>query len=185
MPNAKFTLYTANCCGNEWNTSYPNKADICSEEDLKRAVAVDHVAALYKTGYKKKDTKKEEPIPFHRAKEDYIESDCLMLDCDNTETDDPEKWVTPERIKADFPGVPHYIVTSRNHLKEKKGKAPRPKFHIYFPIDTMTDVTQYADFKDALTTKYPYFDFNAKDGARYFFGNPDAEIFYVAGGEEA
>jgi hypothetical protein len=181
--DAEFTLYTANCCGNEFNTSYPNKTLITCTDDLKRAAAVDHVAALYKTGYAKKDIQKKNPVPFHRANCDFIETDCLILDCDNTDTDEPDKWIWPEQIKADFPGVTHYIVTSRNHLKEKDGKSPRPKFHIYFPIEQINSVDEYYAFKNAMITNYPYFDFNAKDGARYFFGNPDAVVTLVDGGE--
>jgi len=39
----------------------------------------------------------------------------------------------------------------------------------------------YADFKNALIEKYPYFDVGAKDGARYFFGNPNAEVTFIGG----
>ena len=181
--NAVFTLYTANCCGNQYNTCYPNKVVITCADDLKSAVAVDHVAALYRTGFTKKDAGKKNPIPFHRSNEDFVESDCLMLDCDNTGTDNSAEWVHPEQIAKDFPGVPHYIATSRHHWKEKDGKTPRPKFHVYFPIDTITSVQEHTAFKDAMIANYPYFDFNAGDGARYFFGNPEAEITFVSGGE--
>lgn len=181
--NAEFALYTANCTGNEYNTSYPNKVHISCADDLKAAAAYDHVAALYKTGYSAKDTARENPIPFHRSNADFSKADCMMLDCDNTETDDPGKWIYPEHIRRDFPGVSHYIVTSRNHMKRKNGKAPRPKFHVYFPIDVVADVREYTDFKKAIIAKYPYFDYQAKDGARYFFGNPDAEVTFIAGDE--
>ena len=39
----KFTLYTANCTGNEKNVLYPNQKVITSEADLKKAVVYDHV----------------------------------------------------------------------------------------------------------------------------------------------
>ena len=43
----KFTLYTANCTGNEKNTLYSNQKVITSEADLKKAVVYDHVCAQY------------------------------------------------------------------------------------------------------------------------------------------
>ena len=36
----KFTLYTANCTGNEKNILYPNQKIITSEADLKKAVVL-------------------------------------------------------------------------------------------------------------------------------------------------
>lgn len=40
----KFTLYTADCTGNETNCLYPHKAVISGPEDLAAAVSHDHVA---------------------------------------------------------------------------------------------------------------------------------------------
>jgi hypothetical protein len=179
--NESFTIYTANCCGERFNTSYPNKAVISCASDLKEAVAYDHVGARYGIGFSLKDKSKKNPIQFHRANKDFKESNCLMLDCDNTETDDADKWVYPSKIAEDFPEVAHYIVISRNHMKKKGSKSPRPKFHVYFPIGIMIDVKAYMAFKKAIVSAYPYFDYKAKDGARYFFGNPSAEVTFVAG----
>ena len=43
-----FTIYTADCTGNEHNAVYPNKAVISNGEELKTAAAFDHVCAVYK-----------------------------------------------------------------------------------------------------------------------------------------
>jgi len=137
---------------------------------LAEAVKYDNCPGFYKGGY--------------RSGDNFSKADCVLGDIDNSHSDNPADWKTHDDVKKALTNVSFYFYPSRNNMLEKDGKAPRPKFHIYFPIDTMTDVGQYAAFKDALTAKYPYFDFNAKDGARYFFGNPDAEVFYVAGGEE-
>jgi hypothetical protein len=75
----------------------------------------------------------------------------------------------------------YYTVTSRNHLKEKNGKAPRPKFHVYFPLETITDSGEYEIIKNAVKRFYTYFDKQAADTARFFFGNPEAEINYFEG----
>ena len=37
----KFTLYTANCTGNEKNIHYPNQKVITAEADLKKAISYD------------------------------------------------------------------------------------------------------------------------------------------------
>jgi hypothetical protein len=177
------TIFTANCIGNENNTSYPNRIYIAPGDiqTMKNAICFDHVAALYRTGFTRADTEKRNPILCHRSNDDFVESDCLMLDVDNTDTENPEMWIQPERIAKDFPGVPHFIATSRNHWKWKDGFCPRPKFHVYFEIDLMTDVKEHRRFKDCMIKHFPYFDFNAKDGARYFFGNPNAEVSYIGG----
>lgn len=78
QPNAEFTLYTSNCCGNAYNTSYPNRVRITCAEDMKKAAALDHVAALYKTGYAAKDAKREYPIPCHRSNHDYEEANTKL-----------------------------------------------------------------------------------------------------------
>jgi hypothetical protein len=66
-------------------------------------------------------------------------------------------------------------------MREKNGKAPRPRFHVYFPIDTITDSTEYSMLKEYTRELYTYFDKYAADTARFFFGNPDAEINYFEG----
>ncbi|MFD3091077.1 DNA primase, partial [Streptococcus agalactiae] len=54
----------------------------------------------------------------------------------------------------------------------------RPKFHIYFQINEVTDKDTYAFLKEELTNQYNFFDTNAKDAARFFFGNPNAQVFW-------
>ena len=48
----KFTLYTADCTGNETNCLYPHKAVISSPAELAMAVSHDHVAAAYRNDYR-------------------------------------------------------------------------------------------------------------------------------------
>ena len=70
----------------------------------------------------------------------------------------------------------HY---SRNHMKTKGGKAARPKFHVFFAIDRVTEPGQYSEMKKLVNTIFPYFDTKALDAARFFFGTkePEVEIF--------
>lgn len=76
----KFTIYTADCTGNERNAVYPNKAAISNGEELKAAVAFDHVCAAFKEDY--------------RSRENFIASDVVVMDCDNSHSENPADWVT-------------------------------------------------------------------------------------------
>ena len=54
-------------------------------------------------------------------------------------------------------------------------------YHIYFPIDTVTDKDEYKQLKEMLMAKYPFFDDNALDAARFIYGNPTTEILWHEG----
>ena len=64
-------------------------------------------------------------------------------------------------------------------MKQKGDKAPRPKFHVFFAIDRITDPGQYSEMKKLVNSIFPYFDTKALDAARFFFGTqkPEVEIF--------
>ncbi len=128
-----FDLFCSDKCGDYMNKYYPTHKRINNTSELKAAVAFDHVAAAY-TGNARKN-------------ENYIKSDCIMFDIDNTETDRADDWITLDKLRADFQDVEYYVVTSRNHMREKDGKAPRPKYHVYFPIDIITDSGEYTALK--------------------------------------
>lgn len=132
---------------------------------LIKAVAHDYVCAEYKGSY--------------RSNDNFIGSNCLPVDCDNDHSEDPEQWVYPSDVATAFPGVAFAVHFSRNHMKEKKGKAARPKFHVFFAIDPLTDAAQYSELKKLVNSIFPYFDTKALDAARFFFGtkNPQVEIF--------
>jgi len=189
MASVEFTLYTANCRGDFNNTSYPQAVRVTDIESMRRAVSLDHVAAKYRNGYALNDTERKTLIPCHRGINDFDYADAIMFDCDNTPANKneadipPEKWIYPKHIKAAFPGVSFIIVYSRNHEKQKGIYSPRPRFHVYFMIDKITDARAYAALKDKVCAYFPQFDKNAKCAARFFFGveNPQIE-FYESGG---
>ena len=107
------------------------------------------------------------------------------MDLDNDHSDNPQDWKTPDDVKAAFPGVMFYAVTSRNHMKPKtkggKVLAPRPKYHLYFPIDEETDFMKYAAIKTEMHRRFPAFDDNALDAGRFLFGADSAEVITVDG----
>lgn len=42
-------------------------------------------------------------------------------------------------------------------MKEKRGKAPRPKFHVLFLIDEITDPDEYSDLKKRVSAVFSVF----------------------------
>lgn len=161
----KFTLYRSNCLEVPENCTYPHKVEVTGKDSLIEAVKHDYVCAEYQGNY--------------RSNDNFIGSDCLPVDCDNDYSDDPDEWVYPSDVATAFPGVAFAVHYSRNHMKTKGGKAARPKFHIFFAIDRITDPSQYSEMKKLVNSIFPYFDTKALDAARFFFGTkiPEVEIF--------
>lgn len=161
------TLYISNCRQNEKNTIYPKKVEIGSVFDLKTAVSNDYVCARYK-GSK-------------RGNDNFVESDCLPFDIDNDRTEDEDKWIKPSDIAAKFPDVEFFVHYSRNNMKEKEGKKPRPKFHVFFKCAKCSDKDDYIRLKNLFYKFFPYVDDNALDAARFFYGTENPEVEYFSG----
>lgn len=159
-----FTLYHSDSVGVASNCMYPHGVVISDEDALASAVQYDYVAVEYRGGY--------------RNNANFFRTDCLALDCDNDHTDDPALWVTPEILADSLPDVAFAVHYSRNNGREKNGKAPRPKFHVFFPIPELTDPAEYAAMKRQLQSLFSFFDPNALDAARFFFGTdlPEVEL---------
>ena len=157
-----FTIYYSDVTGVPSNCSYPHKKLVTDEGSLKEAISHDYVCAEYKNSYRNGDN--------------FIGSDCIPVDCDNDHSDNPEDWITPAIIREAFPDVSFAIHYSRSNNKEKNGKSARPKFHVLFPIDYETDATKYKDIKLRVNSIFPYFDTNALDSVRFFFGTKEAEV---------
>ncbi len=157
-----FTIYAANCVGSLSNSIYPNKHIVTDETSMKAAAEFDHVTAEYKNN--------------HRSNSDFISADNIPMDCDNDHSDDPSDWVTPLEVAMAFPSVKFVVVYSRNNMLPKSSKSPRPRFHVYFPIPSITDSAEYTALKKRIAAEFPYFDKNALDSARLFFGVPIPQV---------
>ncbi|MFY9118889.1 MAG: phage/plasmid primase, P4 family [Syntrophomonadaceae bacterium] len=157
-----FTLYTANCTGNLQNCLYPKKVVVQDKDSFVEAIRFDHVSAEYKDNY--------------RSNTNFIKADNIVLDCDNDHSDDPKDWVSAADVAIAFPGVSYAIAYSRNHLREKANKSPRPRFHVYFTTPTITDQAEYTDLKQEVAATFPFFDTNALDSARFIFGSDKGEV---------
>ncbi len=159
-----FTLYTANTTGDPKNCFYPNQVAISDETIFARAVAKDHVMAQYQKDY--------------RSTVGFIQSDCLPFDCDNDHSDNPDDWIEPLDIAMEFPAVCFAVSYSRSHNQQKGNVSARPRFHVFFPINTTTSETEYVAWKKEVAHAYPYFDSNALDSARFLYGANQGVEFY-------
>lgn len=162
------TIYQADCCGNAKITKYPivvSPPDIAS---LINAISHDHTFISFKDN--------------RRSVTNYIGTDVITADCDNNHSDNEEDWFTAEDIFNKYPGVKLIITTSRHHMKWKDGKSPRPRYHIVFYVGhILSTVTKYTALIQKIQADFPIYDTNAMDGARFFFGNPDTEVFIQDG----
>lgn len=160
-----FTIHNSDYLINQTNCLYPHKIEVTDVESLKKAVAKDYVCAFYKGNY--------------RSNDNFLGSDCLTLDCDNDHSENESEWVDVPDVKDVFKGVTFAVHYSRNHQRDKGTKKARPRFHILFPIEYINDGTKYAALKRKIMEIFPYFDSNAKDAGRFFFGteNPNVDLF--------
>ena len=160
-------MYHADCIGQEKNCQYRHRVEITDEASLLEVVRHDYVCAEYQDGY--------------RSNNNFIGSDCVAMDFDNDHSENPEDWVRPQQIVDALPGVTIAIHYSRNHMRIKKGKPARPKFHVMIAIDPVTDSKAYAAIKRKLAALLPFVDMNALDSARFFFGTEDPLVEFYPG----
>lgn len=162
-----FTIHYADCCGNAKNCTYPHTATATTEEEIRKIMAHDHVLAEFKDAY--------------RSKDNFLRAVVASMDCDNDHSNTPTDWIAPKDIPQMFPNIPCVIVTSRNHMKPKGGKSARPRFHVFLAIEPITDALAYAGLMKKVQNAFPVFDDNALDAARFFYGNPNAEVSICQG----
>jgi hypothetical protein len=155
------------------NTHYPIHRVINSAKELEDTALYDHVAGLFKDN--------------HRHDKNFISADCIIMDCDNDDTENSAEWITPEKVAERLQGVQFYTIYSRNHMRDKRDDetneikhTARPRFHLYFPLSgNYTECTRIRDFKEAVLKIMPEFDSGAKDASRNIYGveNPVCEVF--------
>ena len=160
-------IYHADCCGRENNCLYPHKVEITDEASLVEAVSHDYVCAEYRNSY--------------RCNDNFIQSDCAVVEFDNDHSENPEDWIHPKQIIDALPGVTIAIHYSRNHMRIKNGKPARPKFHAMIAINPVTDAKKYAEIKWNLTKLLPFVDPRALDAAHFFFGTKDPLVEFYPG----
>jgi hypothetical protein len=160
-------VWVSACRGNEKNCRYPDGRIVTYAEELQDAVSQDHTFIEFRDHY--------------RNEENFLSAKCLVVDCDNSHSDEEKDWIWVEQIQEAFPGVSFVIYTSRNHEKKKGKQTARPRFHVIFPIDEVTEPAGYKELLRRVQDYFPFFDSRAQDAARFFFGNPDARIVMADG----
>ncbi len=164
----KITLSRAKSCGEPKNCSYPIKCEVGTAAEFLAAVAYDHVCGKFRNNY--------------RDNKNFEECDCVVMDCDNDHSDNPDDWITPESYENIFPGVDYIVVPSRNNMKPKGGKSARPRHHVYFPCGRITSAEDCTALKRRIYETKPEFDGKALDAARFIFGNKTDEVLWHEGG---
>lgn len=154
-------------CGNAQNCKYPYSGIGSTPEELKKLFCYDHTFIRFKNDY--------------RSKENFLEATIAALDNDNDHSDDPKDWVGILDIPKLFPNVPCIVSTSRHHMKQKGNRSPRPRYHVAFQINALTDPSKYAALLSRAQALFPFFDAKALDAGRFFFGNPDTEVYTFQG----
>ena len=84
-------LQTANVTADAKNCSYPNKVTVTNASELQEAVKMDHVCAKYKNNY--------------RSIDNFLKSNVVVMDLDNDHTDDPDEWITAEKLEELLPDI--------------------------------------------------------------------------------
>lgn len=161
------TMFTAPVAGQHNNTHYPHQHIVTTSIDLETVARLDHVVAEYVGG--------------RRSAGSFVTSNCLVMDVDNSHTDNPAQWVTPDSLADLLSGVAFMTATSRNHQKAKGTQSARPRFHVYFPIDPVSDAEAYAGAKRQLAARFEFFDSNAIDAGRFIYGHAAPQITVVEG----
>lgn len=163
----KITLTPSNYYQDAKKSKYLNPVVVESLEDFKKVILKDYACAVYKDN--------------HRSIDDFLYADTIVFDIDNDHSENPDDWITPDKVSSFFDDVPIYIQYSRNHMKIKNGKPARPKFHIIFPIDKVTDAKEYRTMKEKVYSIFPFVDGQALDSARLLFGTAEPNVDYIDG----
>jgi hypothetical protein len=107
--------------GDSTNTAFEESpTEIC--QDSLNVFCRDHTPIAFKGGMCRGDN--------------FDYATAVPFDIDNSNSDNPLDWISPESIIGRLTqlGINFWMVASRNHLRPKDGKAPRPKFHVYLPL---------------------------------------------------
>ena len=155
-------IWHADTNGNRQNCFYPHEMQVTDRETLRHALGYDHVFAKF--------------LDNKRGNENFQYADFLVLDCDNDHSEQEADWIWPEDLADYLPDVKFIAYSSRHDNKAKESKTPRPRFHVIFPIDHTESAEEYAMMKRKAAELLPFFDGNALDAGRFFFGVVDPKI---------
>lgn len=165
--NLMLTVHYSNQCGNAKNCLYPYSGTSDNPEDLRVLFSHDHTFIDFKDNY--------------RCIDNFIKAVVAALDNDNDHSDDPKDWISISDVPKLFLGVPCVVSTSKHHMKQKGTKGPRPRYHVALLVDAITSPAEYTALLAKVQQLFPFFDKKALDAGRFFYGNPDTEVYIFQG----
>ena len=165
--NINLTLYRADTTGDAQNCVYRHEVHAENTAQLREALRYDHVFAKF--------------LDNRRSNGNFEYAEFLVLDCDNDLSDRRDDWIWPEDLTNILPDVSFVTYSSRHNNTAKKNKSPRPRFHVIFPIERIEDAEIYAALKRKAAESLPFFDCNALDAGRFFYGTENAEVLFHPG----
>lgn len=165
--NRAITVHYSNQRSNAKNCLYPYSGTSGDPEELKELFRHDHTFIDFKDNY--------------RCIDNFMQATVAAFDNDDDHSDDPMDRVDISDIPKLFPGVSCVVSTSQHHLKQKGNKGPRPRYHVAFWINAIQTPAEYTAFLTKVQRLFPFFDKKALDAARFYFGNPDTEVYSFPG----
>ena len=163
----RIEIHCSNAYQNAQNCLYQYDNTAETAEEFEKLVRHDHVFFDFKDGY--------------RSIKNFLGTSVAALDCDNDHSDNEADWLTLRKLTEIFSEVQFAAYTSRNHMKQKGGKSPRPRFHILFPIERISSAEEYVALLKRLQSYLPVFDEKALDAGRFYFGNREAKAYFHEG----
>lgn len=160
-------LYFSEFREKEYNTKYPYVIEVKGLDAVKRAAGKDHIFSRMKNAT--------------RSRDNFIEADCIIMDLDNTHSEDPAEWKTLDDISDALEDVTFYYIQSRNYMKEKSKYnkatnttvtyAAREKYHLYFPLSEPINNLKELQLRIMnIVALFPYFDRASAEPAHFFYG---------------
>jgi hypothetical protein len=140
-----------------------------TEFNAKTVLSSDHCPAILKDG--------------HRNNASFVSTDWLWLDCDGGYT------IKDFQENPDFRNVAYILYTSRNHNKEKASThrgvpvtlPACERFHILFPVQTITNIAEVDQKINAMVARYPWADPGAKGASRLLYGHKGTTVIWHNG----
>jgi hypothetical protein len=147
------TLVSSGTYREQYATDYKYIFNINCLNDFNKVMEYDHTASLFKNN--------------HRANENFINSNCIMLDFDNGA-------LSVDDFSNEYKDIEWYLATSKSHNKEKNGKT-EPRYHIYLPIPLVDDYEKYSLMIISAQEYFKTADTACKNPSRFFNGNNEAD----------
>ena len=136
-PQTYLSLFASKdaCIGQEGCGTFTVSPTAIHQGNAKSNFQYDHTTICFKEG--------------RNRDENFEYATTIPFDIDNSHSDSPEDWITPDDVKADLEqrDISFWMYPSRNHQLEKNGETARPRFHVLLPLSKpLHDSDKYVRF---------------------------------------